>query len=125
MADNTSTSSTPEELPNRLLHPFWGNFRVGGDPTGMHRSAGHNLQGMVASDRQTSYAYRPKSRAWTLGCWQDRGSWQALSSRCFPQVSGVLPWLLYCRPRDCVTLSEILAGANPSPELLQKENMDM
>ena len=67
----------------------------------------------------------PKSRAWTLGCWQDRGSWQALSSRCFPQVSGVLPWRLYCRPRDCVTLSETLAGANPSPELLQKENMDM
>ena len=41
---------------------------------------------------------RPKSRAWTLGCWQDRGPWQALPSRCFPQVSGLLPWRLGCRP---------------------------
>ena len=57
------------------------------------------------------------------GCWQDHGSWQVLSCGCFPQGFGVLLWRLLCRPPDCVTLSEILAGANPSAGTLAKRRM--
>jgi hypothetical protein len=72
----------------RTLHDY---FRIARDPTEMHWCADPICKEWWPSNRQTSYAYRPKSRVWTPDCWQDRGSWQALSSRCFPQVSGVLP----------------------------------
>src|SRR5207245_2088402 len=72
-------------------------------PTGMRRIAAEpvtgdpNQQGVWPSDRRTSYAYSPRTARGASAAGRIADSWQASSSRRFPQLSGVLPWQLCCR----------------------------
>ena len=50
-----SAVTAPGLSPTRTLHPSWGNFRLGGDPTGTHSLArslreGNNCAGVDAMD---------------------------------------------------------------------------
>jgi len=108
-------------------------------PSGMRRSAAEpvtrdpnlpgdpNLQGAVAQSQADEVCLqRSKRRAWTIGCYQHhRGSWQALSARRFPQLSGAVPWRPSCRPRDWCHAVDNIGRANPSPQLVQKENIEI
>jgi hypothetical protein len=60
-----------------------------------------------------------------LGCWQDRGSWQGLSSRHFPQLAGLLPWRRCRRTCDCVTLCETWPGQILRRNSGKKEDRDV